>query len=44
MPMKKGMEATEDTRNMRMPMKEGVGAVKGNNDVPMGQNRLKVSS
>jgi len=36
MPMNEGVEAAEDTGSMSMPMKEGVGAVKGNNDMLMG--------
>ena len=36
MPMQKGVEvAKEATGSMPMPMKEGVEAVKSNNDMPM---------
>ena len=34
--MKKYVEVAEDTGSMPMPMMEGVEAVKGNNDMPMG--------
>jgi len=38
MSMKKHVEVAEDTRSMPMPMKEGMEAVNGNNDMPMGQS------